>query len=517
MKILKAAEMKEIDKRASSEYGIPSIVLMENAGIRTVEVIEEVLGDIREKKVVVVAGKGNNGGDGLVIARQLINGGARVETFLLGEEKELTVDTRINYEVLQKMKGSIYPLLTPDHLQIFKNSLLNADLIVDSIYGIGFKGSLGDFEAEVVNIINRSRSLVVAVDIPSGIEADTGKVHNTAVKAHRTVTFAALKLGLILEPGHSFAGNITVADISIPRGLVDNDDLKNNLITREMIKPYINKSNPESHKGTYGHALVIGGTAGMTGAVSMASYAALRTGAGLVTAAVPESLLPVVASMRSEVMTAPLSETAQSTIALEAIPAIENLLGTASVCAIGCGMSRYMEAKSVLRFVLEKSGVPLVIDADGLNALSEDVSMLASRQVPVVLTPHPGEMARLIKKSIKEIQVNRLEIAREFAEKWQVTLVLKGNKTIVALPSGDAYINMTGNPGMGTAGSGDVLCGVIAGLIAQGLNPQIASIVGVYVHGLAGDLAAEAKGERGLVAGDIIEFVPEVLKQMELS
>lgn len=515
MRVLKAEEMKRIDQKASLEYGIPSIVLMENAGIRTVEVIMEMLEEIEDKKIVVVAGKGNNGGDGLVIARQLINGGARVVVFVMGETGQFTPDTRINYEILQKMKAEVYPLCSNEDIDKFVNSLLDADLIVDSIYGIGFKGKLGEFELEVVNIINKRGVPVIAVDIPSGVEADTGKVHNTAVKAYHTVTFAAPKLGHFLEPGQDFVGNLTVADISIPRFLLAQNDLKNNIITEDMIKPYIFKRKPESHKGTYGHVLVIGGSIGMAGAVSMASYAALRCGAGLVTAAVPESLLSMVAGFRPEIMTVPLAETGKAAIALEALPAVENLLGAVSVCAVGCGMSRYMEAKQVINFILEKSGVPLVIDADGINALAEDISILNNRQVPVVLTPHPGEMARLIKKSIKEVQSDRLQIARRFAEEWNVTLVLKGNKTIVAMPNGDAYINITGNPGMATAGSGDVLSGIIAGFIAQGLNPQTAAIAGVYVHGLAGDLACSQKGERGLMAGDIIEGVPEVLRRIE--
>lgn len=517
MKILKAEEMRIIDKTAIEEYGIPGIVLMENAGIRTVEVINEILGDIVDKKVVVVAGKGNNGGDGLVIARQLMNGGAKVAVFLMGRADELTPDTRINYEILQKIKGDIYPLHEPEHMGEFAEKIREAEIVVDSIYGIGFRGSLSEFEAGVVNIINKREVPVVAVDIPSGVEADTGRVHNIAVKATHTVTFAAPKLGHILEPGAVFTGQLTVADISIPRFLLKQETLKNNLIMPELIRPYIKRRKRETHKGTYGHVLVVGGSLGMTGAVSMASYAALRAGAGLVTAAVPESLLPVVAASRPEIMTFPLAETGKAAIALEALPAIENLLGAVSVCAVGCGMSRYTEAKAIMNFILEKSGVPLVIDADGINALAEDLSILENRQVPVVLTPHPGEMARLLKKSTKEVQSDRLNIARRFAMEWNVTLVLKGNKTVVATPGGDTYINLTGNPGMATAGSGDVLCGIIAGFIAQGLNPQMAAVAGVYVHGRAGDLASDSKGERGLIALDLVEWLPEVLKEMENS
>lgn len=515
MKVLKAEEMRNVDRRASSEYAIPSILLMENAGIRTVETIEEILGEFTGKHIVILAGKGNNGGDGLVAARHLLNAGADVEVFLLGKIGELTADAGINYQILQKICGEIYPLHEDNDLNKLMLSLLSCDLIVDSIYGIGFKGSLGEFEAQVVRMVNWSKAPVVAVDIPSGVDADTGRVHGDAIKASHTVTFALPKIGLLLEPGKTYAGTLSVADISIPKKLLQDPELKTNLITESMIKTYFPARLPESHKGTYGHVLVIGGSIGLTGAVIMASYAALRAGAGLVTAALPESLVPVVETGMLEVMTTPLAETGQATIALEALPAIENLLGTVSACAFGPGLSRYTEAQAVAQFVLERAGVPVVIDADGLNAIAGDISILKDRQIPVVLTPHPGEMARLIGKSIEEVQNNRIELAREFAHKWGVTMVLKGNKTIVATPAGETYINITGNPGMATGGSGDVLCGMIAGFIAQGMNPQAAAISGVYLHGLAGDQAVKTTGERGLIAGDLISAIPDVLSYME--
>lgn len=515
MKILRAREMKEIDNRASTEYGIPSILLMENAGLRVVEVVEDILQEPTGKKVVVLVGKGNNGGDGLVVARHLINSNVNVETFLLADASGMTGDAYLNYKILSKMTDKIYPLFSKEDLNRLQISLFTCDLIVDSIYGIGFKGSLSDFETRVVKMINLCRSPVVAVDIPSGVDADTGRVHGEAVKAFHTVTFAAPKLGLVIEPGKDYAGTLTVADISIPTFLLQDDKIKANLITEDMIRPLIKPRLPESHKGTYGHALVIGGSAGLTGAVIMASYAALRSGAGLVTAALPESLVPVVETALIEVMTAPLAENHQMAIALEALPAVENLLGTASVCAIGPGMSGHPEANGVVRFVLEKAGIPVIIDADGLNALQGDVDVLKDRQIPVILTPHPGEMARLTGKSIKEIQANRVEIARHFAQEWGVGLVLKGNKTVIASPSGEIYINITGNPGMATAGSGDVLCGMIAGLIAQGLKPKEAAIAGVYLHGLIGDYVAEIRGQRGLTAGDLINGIPDILRRFE--
>jgi len=515
LKLLNSREMREIDYQAINDYGIPSIVLMENAGIRTTEVIEDLLQKAGGTNVVVLAGKGNNGGDGLVIARHLVNLGVNVETFLMAYSDELTADSYINYQILNKISSSISQLQGQEDLDKLMLALLSADLVVDAIYGNGFKGTLKDFEARVVRMVNWSHLPVVAVDVPTGVEADTGKVYGEAIKAAHTVTFALPKLGLVFEPGREYAGTLTVADISIPEALLKNNKLKNNLIDDEMIRPLIRPRPAESHKGSFGQVLVIGGSPGLTGAVVMSAYSALRVGAGLVTAALPESLLPIVDSQLMEVMTAPLSENQQGYISPEALPAIGNLLGTASVCAIGPGMSGYPEGNAVMRFVLERSGIPLVIDADGLNALRDDTEILKDRQVPVILTPHPGEMARLTGESIEDIQQNRLEFAARYAREWGVTLILKGNKTVIADPSGNIYINITGNPGMATAGSGDVLCGMIAGLIAQGLKPQDAAVAGVYFHGLAGDLCKEKRGERGIVAGDIMDVIPDIIANFE--
>lgn len=515
MKVVKASQMKAIDEKAINEYGIPSLVLMENAGIRTVEVIEELLGDVQGKTIVVIAGKGNNGGDGLVIARHLLNAGALVYIFVMGKEEELSPDNLTNFNVIKKMTSNYHYLCEEADLDKLMLALLSADLIVDSIYGVGFKGKLNEFDSKVIKMVNWCQAPVVAVDIPSGLEADTGKAHGEVVYAAHTVTYGLPKIGLIIEPGKNYVGTLSVADISIPEPLLNDENLKLNLITRKMISPLIKPRLAESHKGTYGHVLVVGGSIGMTGAVVMSANAALRAGAGLVTAAVPESLLPVVESHLVEVMTLPLAETGQSTIALEAQPALENFLGKVSVCAVGPGMGRYPEALAIIDSIIESSGVPIVIDADGLNALENNMSILKDRQVPIVITPHPGEMARLTGKTISEIQADRLNIAVEFAREWGITVVLKGNNTIIATANGEAYININGNPGMATAGSGDVLCGIIAGLIAQGLNPVEAAYTGVYLHGAAGDKVAEVKGQRGLIAGDLINAIPEILRDFE--
>lgn len=515
MKLLHAAEMKEIDRRASSEFMIPSIVLMENAGLRTMDAIEAIFEGVAGRSFLILAGKGNNGGDGLVIARHLINAGAEVNTFLFCEPQELSADAFINYQILERMKANLHPLQKGADLDYFMLLLMNADLVIDAIYGIGFKGSLNAFESQVVKLLNWSRAQVLAVDIPSGLEADTGRVHGEAVKADYTVTFALPKLGLIMDQSRIYVGRLTVADISIPAELLTDEQIKTDMVTEEMVKTHIRPRQRESHKGSYGHALVIGGSPGMSGAPIMTSWAALRTGSGLVTAAVPESMLQFVDAAVPEVMTRGLPETVDGAISIEAWPFIENLLGTVAVCAIGPGMSQYKEANTLLRLILEKSGIPILIDADGLNALKGDAGILKNRQVPIVITPHPGEMSRLTNLPVDEIQHNRLEITRQYAREWGITVVLKGNNTVIASPSGNAYINITGNPGMATAGSGDVLSGIITGLIAQGLKPVQAAVSGVYLHGQAGDQAALHAGQRGMTATDLINFLPGILLGFE--
>jgi len=517
MKLLKASEMKEIDQRATSDFMIPSLVLMENAGLRLFATIKDLLEDLDHARIVILAGQGNNGGDGLVLARHLINHGAQVDIFLLGDQDNLTQDAAVNYAILERMQADIFKLNQEEHLTRLVTGLLGADLIVDAIYGIGFRGSLNDFETRVVKLVNRTQTVVLSVDIPSGVEADSGKVHGSAVKADYTVTMARPKLGNCLPPGVRYNGELSIADISIPVKLMEDPKYKFHLIEEAMVKDWVLPRQSESHKGTYGHVLVIGGSPGMTGAVMMTSLAALRSGAGLVTAALPESLVTILESAVMEVMSRPLLETNDGCISLDSLPAIENMLGIASVCVIGPGMSRYREANPILRYVLENSGVPVLIDADGLNALEGDTSILKDRQIPIIITPHPGEMSRLTGLSIESIQENRIEAARSFAVNYRVTVVLKGHQTVVAAPSGEVFINNNGNPGMATAGSGDVLSGIIAGLVAQGLRALQAAVAGVFIHGHCGDQATHTKGQRGLIAGDLIDHLPHTIRELEIS
>jgi len=512
MKIAYAHQMQAIDRSAIQDYKIPGIVLMENAGIRVVEAIKDIFSGRLNKKITILVGKGNNGGDGMVIARHLINAGAQVNIWLLADKNEISGDAAVNLHILENM---------PVELKVFSGQLDNlaenlkeSDLLVDAIYGTGFKGIIKEPVAAIVNCVNASQIPVIAVDIPSGVEADSGKVNGPAIKADYTVTFALPKMGLLLEPGREYAGKLIVADISIPSVLLNGKVIKNNLITREIIKGLLLPRKADSHKGDYGHALLIGGSVGMMGAIAMSSAAALRSGAGLVTVALPKSLVYAFQSAHLEIMARALEET-EGKISSKALPVIAEMLNKSSACGIGPGMSVYPESMEIIEFVLQNAKQPVLIDADGINALAQDKNLLKKRNTPVVITPHPGEMSRLTGKSIAEIQSRRVDIARSYAEEWGITIVLKGHRTVIATPEGEVYLNITGNSGMATAGSGDVLSGIITALLAQGLKTTDAAIAGVYIHGRSGDIMAQQKGERSLVAGDLIEGLPLAFMEAE--
>ncbi|KKM08641.1 carbohydrate kinase [Clostridiales bacterium PH28_bin88] len=518
MKLVTAEEMRELDQLASSQYGIPGIVLMENAGLRVLDAVLEILeGEVAGKRVLVFAGKGNNGGDGFVVARHLANKRAEVKVFLLGRPEDVRGDARVNLDILEQMGVKIYPLQAEKDLQRVDIALLHADVLVDAIYGTGFKGAAMGTIAQVIRQINSAHRPLVAVDLPSGLEANTGKVYGPCVQATRTVTFGLPKLGLYLEPGARYAGDVTVADISLPARLVSGRPLKRELLTPSWCSAQLPRREPSAHKGSFGRVLVVGGSEGMTGAVTLSAQAALRSGAGLVTAAVPRSLHPVLETKTTEVMTSPLPETDARSFSMEAVAPVLELARDATVVALGMGIGRHPATVEWVRRLLPQLKVPVVIDADGLNALAGATGLFPSLGVPVVITPHPGEMARLLDVAAARVQEDRLKGAEQAAKDWGVTVVLKGAKTVVASPGGETFLNPTGNPGMATGGSGDVLTGVIAGLMAQGLAAPVAAAVGVFVHGAAGDLAARSKGHRGLIAGDILEMLPTIWRDLEVG
>ena len=515
MKILTSSQMKEIDRKAIAELGIPGTVLMENAGIRVVEVLARVIDELGEADVVVVAGKGNNGGDGLVVARHLHNMGLRPSVLLLASKDEVRGDAGVNLSIALNMGIPVAEVLSPEDWKRFKKALTRADLIVDAVFGTGLTKPAEGLFARVIEDINAAPGFKAAVDIPSGLSSDTANIIGPAVRADLTVTLAAPKIAHVLPPSEGYAGRLFVAPIGIPPALFDDPGLKVELVERADVLPFFAAREPDTHKGTYGHVLVVGGSRGKTGAASLAAKAALKMGAGLVTVATPASCLPMIARSMDELMTEPLAETPEGTIGADALSWVLELLKGKDVLLLGPGISTHPETVKFVLALLPRVRVPMVIDADALNILGSKPDTLAVFRAPAVLTPHPGEFARLTGLTIKEILENRLELATSFAANHKVHLVLKGHRTLVACPDGCVHINSTGNPGMATGGSGDVLGGMIASQLAQERDVEAATVSAVYAHGLAGDIGAEVLGEKALTAGDIIRFLPKALKDLE--
>ncbi|MEG6586820.1 NAD(P)H-hydrate dehydratase [Dendrosporobacter sp. 1207_IL3150] len=510
MKIATASEMREIDHKAINEFGIPEIVLMENAGVEVVKTIETMIGSLANKKICVFVGKGNNGGDGLVASRHLSNQGAKVKVFLLGGINELQGAAKINYDILCKMGIDIVEVANERDWDKMKIASAFADCLVDSLLGLGYKGELSSSMKKTIGIINEAHKPVVAVDIPSGVNADTGQIATSAVKASYTMTFGLPKPGLLLYPGASFAGEILVSDIGIPNCLLTDVNIRQNLITVSDVRAKMIKRLPDAHKGNCGKVLVLAGSKGLTGAAVLTSTAALRSGAGLVTLAVAETLHDILETKLTEVMTVPLPDLGNGSIGKEALESILEIAKKCDVLAIGPGLGTHEETKTLVQEIILQSDIPLIIDADAITAIASCGDILTKASALPVITPHPGEMSRLIGLSPDEVNQDRIYVARQAAELFGSIVVLKGARSIVAFPDGEVYINISGNAGMATGGTGDVLTGIISAMVAQGLDSHTAAIIGVYIHGLAGDIAAKS-GMIGLLAGDIINSIPSAL------
>jgi len=514
VKVATANEMRNIDSQTINEIGIPGIVLMENAGLVVVRAIEREFPVSKFNNVSIFAGKGNNGGDGLVITRHLANKGYRVVTYLLSEPDRFSGDALTNLQIAQKMELPLEFILSDDHLEKYEASISRSDLIVDAIFGTGLNGSVRGYAGNLIEFLNKTGIPIIAVDLPSGLDADFGKIYGSCIRASLTVTMALPKRGLLLYPGASFVGKMEIADIGIPESVVESQNIPINLLNASQVAELLPPRPRDGHKGMFGRVLVIAGSVGLTGAATMASKSALRVGAGLVTLGLPESLNPMMEVKLTEVMTLPLHETGDQTIALRAYDKIMQLISNIDVVAIGPGLSQNPETASLVRKLCNDINIPMVIDADGLNALAEDKNILKELGEQTVLTPHPGEMSRLIERPVSDIQSDRINIALNFAKENKVVLVLKGVPTIVATPQGEAYLNTTGNPGMASGGTGDVLTGIISGFIAQGLDAKKSAILGVYVHGLAGDLASIDNGETGMITDDLIEQLPKAIRKL---
>ncbi len=512
MRVATADEIRELDRKATEELGIPGVVLMENAGIQVVQVMQKRYPDLKKCRVLIVCGKGNNGGDGFVVARHLYNRGIEVRITLLAEKQQLNGDAKLNFEIAAKMNLPIVEITSNEQLPAFRNLLHQADVIVDAILGTGLKNAVKGLYKHVIESINKTNIPIIAVDIPSGLSSDTGAVLGSCIHADATATFAIPKRGHSLYPAAAYVGKLEVVDIGIPKKLVDTSGIKIHVLESGNMKKSFRDRSPNTHKGTYGHVLVIAGSPGKAGAALMTGRSALRTGSGLVTLAIPKNLRVHLEIPTLEVMTASLPETVKGTVSVDAYEEIMTLTTDKRVLALGPGLSTHPSTVELVYRLIRTVEIPMVIDADGINAIALNPDILLEAKAPIVLTPHPGEMARLVPNT--PIQNNRIPVAQETAQKYNVYLALKGARTLIVSPDGHVYINPTGNPGMATAGSGDVLTGIIAGLISQSVIPLEAAKTGVFLHGFAGDMVAAEKGEFGTIAGDILEAIPYAIKRI---
>ena len=522
MKIVTAAEMREIDRITTEKYGVPSLTLMENAGSA---VAEFVLQEYPEaKRIGVICGKGNNGGDGLVAARKLHEAGKQVEVLLLADPAELKGDAAAMYK---KLPGKAVVARNEEELKSdAAQSVFAADALIDAIFGTSFKPPVSDFHKEVFSKISVHWERCVAVDIPSGIDCDSHGPPTESkeaflqscrerVKAEHCVTFTAPKQRQVFDP-MLLDGKIVVAHIGTPQ-----DSIQSNLHL-SLIGPWdamnaFSFRSPYAHKGVFGHVLVIGGSVGKTGAPAMAALAALRSGCGLATVATAASALPMVAAVAPEIMTESLAETETGAISTKAFDhgRIDRLLAGKDVIALGPGLSRHPETAEFVRTLVSQCSVPVILDADGLSAFEGNGSLLKKRDCALILTPHPGEMARLTGHPISQDPEERIRVVREVSGQFDATVVLKGCRTLVGTPDGEVWVNLTGNPGMATGGTGDVLTGVIASLVAQGKERPLLDITSaVYLHGLAGDLAADEIGVEAMIATDLIGHLSAAFKEL---
>lgn len=505
MKVVTAHTMQEIDRQAIEEFGISGLELMESAGQSCMDAIISGFGPTG--RAAIIAGKGNNGGDGYVIARLLRQAGWRVSVYVLAERSRISGDAATNLEKLPLDSVAF----CPHEGQLagrYMDEIARADVIVDAMLGTGLSSDVRGVYREAVEIINASGRPVLAVDIPSGIHGTTGSILGDAVRASVTVTFAIAKLGHVLFPGAEYTGRLIVADIGIPPNVMEAAPGYDQL-NDECIRPLLRRRDRQAHKGHFGHCLIIAGSTGKTGAAALSANSAVRAGSGLVTLAVAESLHGILETKTTEVMTVPLPDSNSGYVTSSAFPAIEKLLPGMDALALGPGLGRRPGITALVQTIVESVSLPMVIDADGLNALADDSTILRRKKsATIILTPHPGEMARLLGASIPDIEADRILVAQEFARSFGVYLVLKGARTIIATPTGTTAINGSGNPGMASGGMGDVLTGIIVSLLGQQYSAWDACRLGVFIHGFAADLVAEEKGEIGICATDVKEMLP---------
>jgi NAD(P)H-hydrate epimerase len=524
MKILTAKQMGEVDRLSSERFLIPSLLLMENAGRSVVDEIERSVPRFRAGRTLIICGRGNNGGDGLVVARHLVMRGAAPEVLLLADPGRFKGDALANWRIGNEIGLTVHVLPDPSQALAHVRQAGHIDIVVDALFGTGLSQPIAPDLGQVVEWVNKSGAFVVAVDIPSGLQADSPTVSGPAIKAAVTVTFTALKLALVVPPASDLAGRVVVAPIGSPGILLDSPDHKLVQTDITIVRRCLQRRRRDAHKGDFGHVFVAAGSRGKSGAAIMTGLAALRSGAGLVTVWLPESLQRDVVGRVPELMTESLPETAEGSIAASGADRLLSVLERADVLVAGPGLTTAVDTVEFVRNLVRRSPLPVVLDADGLNAFASQPGYMRNENgQPVVITPHPGEMARLVDSSITDIQRDRLEVAARFAREHGCFTVLKGFQTVTATPTGFMFINGTGNPGMATGGSGDILSGIMGRFVAgwrrgphhadlNSLGEYVSSAV--YVHGLAGDVAADEQGMESLIATDLLPFLPAALKRI---
>ena len=502
MKVSTVEEMRNLDRRSMEECGFPQEMLMENAGEAAYFVILKDFG-VKNKRFVIFCGIGNNGGDGLVVARKIHSNGGDVKIYLLGDERKFTGAARMNFEIASKIPLNIEHV---ESLEAVKLDILHSDAVVDAIFGTGLKRNVEGIYKDVIQLINESGKKVFSIDIPSGINGNTGKIMGVAVKSDYTITYGLPKLGNMLYPGYDRCGKLYVSHISFPPSLYDSIKVETNdpIKLPERVK--------DAHKGDFGEALFIAGASSYFGAPYFSALSFLKAGGGYSRLAAPLSVTPFIANKGSEIVFIPQKETSSGSISLENRDSLLELSEKVDMVILGPGLSLDEETQRLVRELAEEIEKPLIIDGDGITAVSKDVEIIKKRKKETILTPHLGEMSRITKLSVKEIDENKVEVLRKTCGELNAIIVLKGAHSLIGYPDGRVFINMSGNCGMATAGSGDVLTGTIAAMFGLGLNIFDAVRMGVFMHGFSGDLAAMDKGEDGITAQDILDYLPNAMK-----
>ncbi|MFC1501854.1 NAD(P)H-hydrate dehydratase [bacterium] len=500
MKIASVKEMQNMDKTAIETYGISDVLLMENAGVAVFSVILQEFG-IKDRSFVIVCGSGNNGGDGLVVARKIHSMGGNVRVFILGNTDHFKGAAKKNFGIISRLP---IPVKTISSAGSLNKEIARCDAVVDGIFGTGLARSVEGIYQKIIESINASGKVIFSIDIPSGINGDSGQVMGAAIRADYTVTFGLPKTGTLLYPGYSHCGKLFVTHISFPRELCTSDTLKVELNSPAPLP--VRK--PHGHKGHFGDVLFIAGATNYFGAPAFSALSFLKAGGGYSRLAAPKSIVPFIASQGSEIVFAPQEETSTGSLALQNLDVLINLTKIVDMVVIGPGLSLNEETQNLVRELVVRIRKPILIDGDGLTAVSRDMQLVSKRKSPTILTPHLGEMANMAGTTIPEVDMHKIDKLQKYAKEWKSIIVLKGAHSLIGTPDEKIFINLSGNSGMATAGSGDVLTGAIAAMLGLGLPVEEAVRTGTFLHGFSGDLAAEEKGEDGMTAQDILDFLP---------